>query len=148
MTTASAPKTIIVKGNPPYFEDLCSVLVLPGHLLEIISTDVVKPHATADGPSARMFAIENETIGEGISDDYPIGDTVKYVHAQPGDWIYAILQDGNTSVIGGYLKSNGDGTLKLSGTIDGTTLTESLVAIAREVVVASGADAFVLIEVL
>jgi hypothetical protein len=59
-----------------------------------------------------MFAIEDENQGKGIDDAYAADARVVCWMPQRGDQVQAILADGQTIVIGDYLESNGDGTLK------------------------------------
>jgi hypothetical protein len=85
----------------------------PGHLLERTSADKVQKHSTAGGTcSLPMFAIEDENQGNGIDDAYAADARVVCWIPQRGDQVQAVLADGESVVIGDYLESNGDGTLK------------------------------------
>ena len=105
-------RTIVLKGDPPRFEDLADGTITPGFLIEKTATGV-KAHATSGGNAAKMFAIENALQGDEIGDNYTAGDRVQYVHAKSGDEIYAYLADGQDVSVNSPLESNGNGYLKL-----------------------------------
>jgi hypothetical protein len=111
-----AAKTIILKGEGVRREALCSAIVKPGYLVEIESTGKVKPHATAAGVAAAMFAVEDDLQGNGIDTDYASGKLVQYNVMRPGDEVWALIKDGEAIAIGDKLVSGGDGTLKELGT--------------------------------
>jgi hypothetical protein len=132
--TKSKPTKIIVKGEANIEEELplqdpgaYDVFIVPGMLIERTTAGKVKPHATAAGAAAKLFALEmpfigvNGALGEGRSFDDPYtedGETVRFVNAKPGTWINALLRagTGGDAAIGVQLASNGDGTLKVSDT--------------------------------
>lgn len=136
--------TIILKGDPIRKEKVAGAAITPGHLLQRTSADKVVVHATAGGNAAKLFAIENDLFGNGITDAYAANDTVQFVFARPGDEIQAILKDGETAVIGSPLESAGDGTLQVH-VVDSTgpIETDVIVGYALEAVDlsdSSGAD--------
>jgi len=93
-------------------EYVANAAITPGHLIELMSTDKVQVHTTAGGNAVKMFALENELEGEGITDDFAADDRVQCWICVPGEEVYAILKDGETVVIGDFLESAGDGTLQ------------------------------------
>ena len=118
--------------------------ITPGFLLERDSTDKVKAHATAGGRSQRMFAIEDDLQGKGITDDYANGALIQYMVFKPGDLVNALIANDENISIGDYLSSNGDGTLKKMVEDSSATIKEEKeVAVAREacdMTGSSGAD--------
>lgn len=108
-------KSIIVKchGTPVQVEATANAAITPGELIEIMSTGKVRAHSTARGKAEKMFAIENELEGEGINTDYDADAQVQARIFRPGDEVLALLAQGETAVIGSWLVSNGDGTLKV-----------------------------------
>ena len=107
-----ANKTILLKGDPLRKEGKAGGTITPGHLIKNDSTaGNVSVHATSGQTAAAMFAIENSLQGDEIGDNYSADDRVQYVHARPGDEIYAWLKDGENASAGDYLQSGGNGDL-------------------------------------
>lgn len=92
-------------------EKVANAAITPGHLIERMSTDKVRKHASADGPVFPMFALENALEGEGITDAYSATDTVFCWIPTQGDQVYAHISVTDVS-IGDLLVSAGDGTLR------------------------------------
>ena len=110
-----AIKTITLKGTGMRKELLAGGAITPGHLVERSSTagDVVV-HSTAGGNAIAAFAVENDIAGDEITVAYANNETVQYDVFSPGDEVYALLQGAGTAVIiGSFLESAGDGTLRL-----------------------------------
>jgi hypothetical protein len=144
------PNTILLAGapfTPP--EKQASVAITPGMLVEVTpNAATLRPHATAGGNARAAFALESLVPpGSGttaqIDTVYPIGDTVRWVIANPGDELYALLPANATAVVeGSALVSNGDGTLKLhvaqaidqAGTGSVNIIDNAIVAYAAEAV--------------
>jgi len=146
-----AIKTITVKGaaNVIRKEGIAVAAITPGHLLERVAAGV-QVHSTAAKRAARAFAVENEVVGGDIDAVYAALDTVLYGVFPPGAEVYAILADSQTVVVGEFLESNGDGTLKevAVDTATDDTQRNSLIAVALEAVTTSGAVARIRCEVL
>lgn len=106
-----AIKTITVKGDPIRKEYLCDAALTPGHLCERTSTGA-KVHATAAGPAARMFALEDENLGGEIETAYTINNRGLFGVFRAGDEVNALIANGEDIAIGDELISAGDGTLK------------------------------------
>ena len=131
---SSTPKTIVIRGNPDREERPAAAGITPGMLIEYASSSLdVQAHSTAAGNASRMFAVEDPGADDNtvaaIDHAYATGDQVRFVQAQPGDHLYAWLDDGGSVNAGDALQSSGDGALDLHG---GTTNPESIVAYALE----------------
>src|SRR6056297_466654 len=103
-----------VQTGRAQIEKTAAAILYPGHLIERTSADKVQKHSTSGGTcSLPMFAIEDENQGNGIDDVYAADARVVCWMPQRGDQVYAVLADDSANVvIGDYLESNGDGTLK------------------------------------
>ena len=118
--------------------------ITPGMLIALGSANTVAAHALAGGPVApKMFALENELEGEGITDTYTSGDKVQCWITVAGEEVYAILADNENIVIGDKLESNGDGTLREWTPLNSEAVghENSLVGIALEAVDTTGSPA-------
>ena len=93
-------------------EYAAAAVITPGNLLELTSAGKVQRHSVEGGTALVMFALEDELQGKGIDDNYAIGDRVQVWVAVRGEEVYALLEDGETIVIGDYLMSNGAGRLQ------------------------------------
>jgi hypothetical protein len=154
MPANSTPNTILLKGEAYLtLEGDASAAITPGMLVErhVVSTlQKVRPHATADGACQKAFAFEHETVGKGITDNYAIGDRVKYLVVNRGTEIYALVPAAAAAiVVGDVLVSNGDGRLKKT-TVAATTFTGAEVGIAIEAVdnSAGGSPARIRVQVM
>ena len=111
-----ASNTIVIKGDPIYDEALAAEAITPGHLLELVPSGAdagqVRKHATAGGPAAPMFAVEESHLGEEITDAYADGDTTHWAHCRRGDVVYALLGPSEAVAYGTEVESKGDGTLR------------------------------------
>ena len=109
-------KTVVVKGRGMRCEAKAGGAVTPGHLIKLNSSGDAVVHATAGGVTQRSFAVENELAGNNITDAYAANDTLFYEILERGSEVYAILADSNVAVIGSFLSSAGDGTLRVAST--------------------------------
>lgn len=105
----------IKKYSDIVIERDANAAIIPGSLVELISTNKVQKHATAAGKHSFMFALEDELQGKGINDNYAAGDKVQVWVAGRGDIVNALLQDEANITIGTYLESAGEGRLKAFG---------------------------------
>lgn len=118
----------------------------PGTLVELISTDKVRKHATAQGNVLPMFALEDELQGNGIDDAFAANDKVQVFVPQRGEMVYAILKDGENVAIGDFLESAGGGLLQKhvadtwASNNTGTIYAGSIVAQAIEALDLSGSS--------
>lgn len=135
--------TVKVKNYSDIFEEYKAyAAITPGNLVEIYSTDgYVRKHSTEGGNALPMFALEDALQGKDIDDDYAAGDKVQCWIPGRGDQVYALLEDGETIVIGDWLMSNGSGRLQK---VDAETLSAaeaiSVIAQALEALDLSGSS--------
>ena len=105
--------SVKVKNYSDIFEEfVANAAITPGHLIELMSTGLVRVHSTASGNVLPLFALENELEGEDIDDAYAAADQVQVWVPGRGDIVNAILADGQNIAIGDFLESAGDGTLQ------------------------------------
>lgn len=137
--TAVTPHTILLSGNPQYFQEApSSEAITPGHLVELASTGLLRKHSTSNGNAESFFAIEEKTPNravatQAIDTPYPSGDTVQWIGARKGDMVYAwVPASAAAIVIGDYLASNGDGTLHKA--VTGGTFLTAIVAQAASAI--------------
>jgi len=132
----------LVKYLDVIMERVANATIKPGMLVELMTTNKVRAHATANGNAVPMFALEDELQGNGIDDNYSADDQVQVWVAQRGEQVYALLADGENASIGSLLASNGDGYLKVF--VGGASTLEDLplevVAIALEAIDRSGSS--------
>jgi len=111
--TGSFNKIALKKYVDIYLEKVANAAITPGMLIELISTNKVRAHATSAGDvTPKMFACEDEYQGKDIDDAYAADDQVKCGIFIPGEEVYAILDEGENVDIGDRLSSNGNGYLK------------------------------------
>jgi len=121
-------KTITLKGNDLVIrkEAIADAAITPGMLLERTATGV-KKHAGAGLNAEKMFAVENEVVGNGIADDYAALDTCLFGIFPPGSEVWAIAgAAGVTALL--YVESDGAGRLD-DATADAATDTAQRVSI-------------------
>jgi urease alpha subunit len=141
MPSNNTPKTVLLRGNDQaFFEAVAVAACTPGQLLIIDNAGKVRPHNVAAGVAMPIFAREEEYVGGTIDTAYAVGDQVTYVHCKSGDEVYAWLKNGVTSVIGGFLESDGAGAFQLGthAVTNAATAAAWPVAMALEAVNNSG----------
>lgn len=107
------PNTIKVKDYLKVMDEYeANAAILPGNVVELMSTGKVRKHATASGNVAVMVAVEDELQGKGVEDAYAAGDRVQCWTPQRGDVVLMILADGQNVVIGDFLESDGAGRVQ------------------------------------
>ena len=131
-----ANNTILMRARARFtLERIAGGVITPGHLCLIDSSDeAVVNGAAADVDPEKLWALENQASGLGISDDYASGDRVVMQQSLPGELIYAFLDNGENVAIGASLESAGNGNLQARTTGD-------VVAFAEEAVNATGGTA-------
>ena len=95
--------------------------ITPGDLIEIIPTagadlGKVRPHSTAAGRAAPLFADGNWQFGKGQDDAYAAGDTVPTLAPAAGARIVARCASGTAITVGTALESAGAGLLRAATT--------------------------------
>lgn len=152
MPSTTDEKRILIKGSPLISElaAKASEAILPGHLLEIDSTNTAAKHGTEAGFHNRMVALENQLDGSGITDAYADAETVTIANCKPGDVVQMIIKDGETIAIGDFLESAGDGTLQEITAFDaGTPAPAGIpVAVALEAASPSGSTATIPVQIV
>jgi len=124
-------KTIVLKGNDLVVrkESIALGTITPGMLVERTSTGI-QAHSGAAKAAANAFAVENEVVGKGISDNYATSDTVLFGVCPSGVEIYAVVS--GSIAIGDFLESDGAGGLRKAATDSATDDTQrhSTIAVA------------------
>ena len=135
-----AYNTVILKNYGNNFEEYEAYEAMsPGMLVEPRpGYSTLRKHATESGNAIPMFAIEDKLQGKGITDAYVAGDQVPVWIPQPGDEVYAQIEDEQEIAIGDFLESNGAGYLQkhtdqdLSSQVTGSVNPLEIVAQALE----------------
>jgi hypothetical protein len=115
MRSDGRPSTILLHVEGTIYEEaIAGGTILPGHLINKTNTDTVVVHASAAGQAPKFVATEEMLVlkGEGLDDDYGVGDRVSYRRLRSGDKVQMWLEDGHAVAIGDILESAGDGTLQ------------------------------------
>ncbi len=137
-----ATETIVLKGRGIREEGVAADTITPGDLIErTANPDEVQRHSTAAANAAKMVAVENEVVGNGIDVDYAAGDNVLFENVQSGQVVFGLVAAGASAITrGDYLESAGDGTLRLvsSNTATSASQRAGVIAQAREAVDNSG----------
>lgn len=105
-------RTIVSKGNGRRSEKTSTaVQVRPGTLLELTSGDTVQAQSVAYVGATvlaeLMVAVENSLVGSEVATLYPVSSIIQIYHAQKGDELYVLLEDGQTISIGEEMEPNG-----------------------------------------
>ena len=133
--------TIKLKKYSDHIEEwVANAAIMPGMLVELMTTGKIRPHSDANGNAMPMFALEDELQGKGVDEAYAAADPVQVWIPYRGDKVYALLEDGQTVVIGDWLVSAGNGHLrKFVGGDSGAAeeLSLEIVAMAYEAMDAS-----------
>jgi len=112
MATANFNTIKIKKYEDIIIEKAANAAITPGMLIELMSTDKVRAHATAGGNVIPiMFALEDELQGKDIDEAYAAADKVQCWIPRAGDVVLALLADGQNVSIGDALQSDGAGYL-------------------------------------
>lgn len=108
-----AKKTIKLKAYGDIHNEYdANAAITPGMLIELMSSNKVRAHASAGNNVLPMFALEDALQGNDIDDAYAADDKVQCWIPRRGDEVFAILADGENVSIGDWAMSNGDGYLK------------------------------------
>lgn len=135
--------TIVLKGDHVRKEGVASSAITPGEIVERGGSDDYQAHSTAAGDAQRAFAVENDLVGEDISDDYDAGDTVQVAIVERGGEVQA--RAGATDISEGNLvESDGSGRVVPLGT---TTAAGTEIVIGEALEAQTTTDGLVEIEV-
>jgi len=131
--------TIILTGDGNQWEEKLAGAagILPGHLLQITSTDTVVVHSTSGGTGATAVAVEDAIMGGTVDTAYANANYVRYVFPSPGDILQIRLTDVVAYVVGDKLISAGDGTLKKTALTPAKTFGEIVEAADYSVAVSA-----------
>lgn len=104
--------TIKLKKYSDIVEEFVAIgVITPGMLVENAPTGV-RAHSGAGGNAYPIFATEDSFQGKTVDEAYAIGDQVQLWIPGRGDQVNAILEDGETVIIGDWLESAGNGKLR------------------------------------
>ena len=105
--------TILLKGRGTRLEMVSGGTITPGDLVMVNSSNLLVRHSTAKGQAMPAFAVENDLEGKTIDDNYVVNDYVQSEIMRTGDEILArVAASASAIVIGDFLESAGDGTLR------------------------------------
>lgn len=124
--------TIDLNGYAINKELISAGIITPGHLLVRDTSGTVVVHATAGGRAQPLFAREDDLQGNDLTVAYASGDLIQMLMFPPGGEVNALVAASAPAiVVGDFLESAGDGTLRvpvveadlagtLTGSVDGT----------------------------
>ncbi len=109
-------RTIVQKGNGRYSEILSTaVTVPPGSLMEMATATTCQKQSTSAALGVfpeKMVACENSLVGAEVGTVWAVSSRIKIYHAQSGDELYMMLEDGQNISALNELDANGtNGTL-------------------------------------
>jgi len=105
--------TIKLKKYSDVIEELvANAAIIPGMLVELMSTGKVRAHAGANQDAFPMFALEDELQGKGIDDSYAANDPVQVWVPGRGDIVNCLLTDEEHVIVGDWVVSSGDGRVR------------------------------------
>lgn len=114
--TKQNPRTVWLGGRKVVVNDLAAkAAITPGMVIERTNdsgTLKFQAHSTAGGFGARIVALEPSMLNKGIDDAYSAGDLVEGAVLEPGATAYVLIASGENITQGGFLESNGDGSLR------------------------------------
>lgn len=106
--------TILLKGRGIRKEGVAGGTITPGDLITFNSAGALIRHATAKGSAAPLFAVENDLIGNEITDDYSTNDYVQSEYMHSGCEVLAnVAASASAIVVGALLESDGSGGLRV-----------------------------------
>ena len=123
--------------RPIYNDKKCATAkIKPGMVIELASATTVAPVATAGKLTAKAIAVEAswENTDQSIEvseHEYPLGDTVNYIYAAPGDLVYLRLAASQVASIGSALETT---TTAGCVGVEATNVDSTIIAIAEEAV--------------
>lgn len=126
----TTPSTIALTQPVRTIERLANAALSPGHIVELMSTNLFRKNTRVGRPIARIIALEKEYDGKGITDDYASNDQVvagifhsgaEVVLRVPASAAAIVIGDLLEPVSGGTVRKQAQGALVTSvGTGDGT----------------------------
>lgn len=114
--TKFPPNTIWLGGKRTEIGDLAaSEAITPGMLCERFSSAGVakwRKHSVAGGKSAAAIATDMNMLNKGVDDVCNANDLIEVSVGEKGSNWWMLVPSGQNIAAGGYLESNGDGTLR------------------------------------
>ena len=106
------PETIVLKGEPIYKEERAVAELYPGHFVEFNGLGIRK-QATDNQDCRRAIALENDLLGEGITDSYAADENVRYGSFHAGQEVNVRLKAQAAAIgKGDRLKTTGTGSVE------------------------------------
>lgn len=108
-----------IEGEAITFEKLAAASnpITPGMLIQENSAGTISPHATAASNASKLFALPNLANGGDIDTAYAVSVTVRVAACRSGQVVNALVAAAASAiVIGDYLESAGDGTVRKAST--------------------------------
>lgn len=112
----TSPNTVMLSARDHYMMSegivTAATTIYPGMLVLFVSGTLVPNNAAADVDAPRVFAYENENMGEDLDTPYDAGDTCYILYPHSGAMIFGYLETGANVARGAALESNGAGYLQ------------------------------------
>lgn len=149
---SSTPHTIALQSQGLFRKEAKAAgTITPGHLIQLDSNGEAVVHASAGAVlQNKLIALESQTPDDddawSIDVDYVDNERVYYAVGKPGEQYYMWLKAGENAARNAQLESAGDGSLQVE-TVAATSLTNTIVGVAREAKDNSGGGAKVRILV-
>lgn len=138
---ATAPSVIALTAPKRHKEFLANAAFSPGHIVELMSTGLVRLNTVVTKTIPRLIALEKEYDGKGITDAYAANDQAIIGVFGPGDEVTLRVAAAATAIV------VGDRLITITGGTVGkiVTATDVNFAIALEAVdnSAGGSEAFI-----
>lgn len=116
----TSPNTIMLSARDHYMMSegvvATGATIYPGMLVLFSSGELVPNGAAADVDAPRVFAIENENMGEDLDTPYTEDDTCYIIYPHSGALVYGFLETAGNVAKGAALESNGAGYLQAAST--------------------------------
>lgn len=116
----TSPNTVMLSARDHYIMSegivAAATTIYPGMLVIFSSGALIPNGAAADVDAPRVFAYENENMGETLDTAYTAGDTCYILYPHSGSLIYGYLETGGNVARGAALESNGAGYLQALST--------------------------------
>ena len=152
---ATAPHVILINTNgaerPVLSDRVVTATTLPGSIVEVSSAGKLTKISTAVKQNNQIFVLENpyatDDTATALSQTYAADDEARYIYAQPGDVVYAILAASQTVAIGDPLVTTTTAGALGKGTIDATVVDGAIVGYADEAVTTTGATGMIKVRI-
>lgn len=90
--------------------------LLPGMLIEFLSTGKIKKQASVNSFAQAAVVMEDYYQGKEVDEEYVAGDQTQVLFPYPGDIVLVRLQDGQSVAFGDQLVAAGNGFVKKADT--------------------------------